>query len=270
MVEIRSYSIDELEELTGFNQRTISYYIQQGLLPKVGRRGRSTRYPQLFVDRLKFIQRVRELQDSGRLGSVTLPRIARVIWYLIEQYGDTSEFPELDDAEIQRLFEDERISDERVLGESSEGEPVSVSFGKFGPYVRAGAATASIEAQEFSSITLEDALARIKRKHAEKKKRLIKEFEDAETAVTWLREGNSAMLALVDWNMPGMAGLGFLREIRGDSQFDNMAIMVITSDTSLATMEKAFSLGVDEYLMKPITRESVQAKLEMLGFSWES
>ena len=97
-----------------------------------------------------------------------------------------------------------------------------------------------------------------------------KEFEDAETAVTWLREGNSAMLALVDWNMPGMAGLGFLREIRGDSQFDNMAIMVITSDTSLATMEKAFSLGVDEYLMKPITRESVQAKLEMLGFSWES
>jgi hypothetical protein len=178
MVEIRSYSIDELEELTGFNQRTISYYIQQGLLPKVGRRGRSTRYPQLFVDRLKFIQRVRELQDSGRLGSVTLPRIARVIWYLIEQSGDAPEFPHLDDREIQQLFEDETIPDERIIGESSQGYPVTVSFGKYGPYVRAGDATASIDAQEFNSITVEDALSRIREKQAEKEKRLIKDFED--------------------------------------------------------------------------------------------
>jgi FimV-like protein len=179
MVEIRSYSIDELEELTGFNQRTISYYIQQGLLPKVGRRGRSTRYPQLFVDRLKFIQRVRDLQDSGRLGSVTLPRIARVIWHLIEQSGDSPEFAAMDDREIQQLFEGETIPDERVLGESTEGDSVKVSFGKFGPYVRAGEATASIDAQEFNSITLEDALSRISEKQAEKEKRLIKEFDDA-------------------------------------------------------------------------------------------
>lgn len=178
MVEIRSYSIDELEDLTGFNPRTISYYIQQGLLPKVGRRGRSTRYPQLFVDRLKFIQRVRELQDSGRLGSVTLPRIARVIWYLIEQSGDNPDFSELDDGEIQRLFEDEEVPDKRILGESEHGDLVSVSFGKFGPYVRAGDATASIDAQEFNSITLEDALSTIGAKREEQEKQLIKEFKD--------------------------------------------------------------------------------------------
>lgn len=179
MVEIRSYSIDDLEELTGFNQRTISYYIQQRLLPKVGRRGRSTRYPQLFVDRLKFIQRVRELQDSGRLGSVTLPRIARVIWHLVEWSGDTQEIPELDDRELQRLFEDEAIPNERVLGETREGDPVTVSFGKFGPYVRAGEATASIDAQEFNSLTLDEALTRISEKQAEKERRRIKTFDEA-------------------------------------------------------------------------------------------
>ena len=81
---------------------------------------------------------MRELQDSGRLGSVTLPRIARVIWHLIEQSGDAPEFPKLDDREIQQLFEDETIQDERVLGKSRQGDPVTVSFGKFGPYVRAG------------------------------------------------------------------------------------------------------------------------------------
>ena len=116
MIENRTYSIDELFSLTGFSQRNIAYYIQQGLLPKIGRRGRNTRYPQLFVDRLRFIQRVRDLQDSGRLGSVTLPRIARVIWYLVEQSGDAGDLPDLDDRELQRLFEGDSIPDERVLG----------------------------------------------------------------------------------------------------------------------------------------------------------
>ena len=113
MIEVRTYSIDELVDLTGFSQRNIAYYIQQGLLPKVGRRGRKTRYPQLFVDRLRFIQRVRDLQDAGRLGSVTLPRIARVIWYLVEQSGEAGDLHgrrgagiqdgALGDAEIQYL-----------------------------------------------------------------------------------------------------------------------------------------------------------------------
>lgn len=95
------------------------------------------------------------------------------------------------------------------------------------------------------------------------------EFPDAESAVSWLKDKNEAILALVDWNMPGIGGLGFLTTIRGNTQFDGMAIMVITSDTSLATMEKAFALGADEYLMKPITQDSVRAKLEMLGFTWD-
>ena len=45
----RTYTLDEVEQQTGFDKRTIAYYVQQGLLPKVGRRGPKTRYPQLFV-----------------------------------------------------------------------------------------------------------------------------------------------------------------------------------------------------------------------------
>lgn len=76
MRELESHSIEELEKLTGFDRRTISYYISEGLLPKVGRRGRNTRYGKVFVDRLKFIQRVKDLQDAGKLPSVTLDDIA--------------------------------------------------------------------------------------------------------------------------------------------------------------------------------------------------
>jgi DNA-binding transcriptional MerR regulator len=72
MIEGRTYTIDEIEEQTGFDRRTIAYYVQQGLLPKVGRRGPRTRYSQLFFDRLQFIKMIRDLQDQGAMGSMTL------------------------------------------------------------------------------------------------------------------------------------------------------------------------------------------------------
>jgi hypothetical protein len=180
MIEVRTYSIDELVTLTGFSQRNIAYYIQQGLLPKIGRRGRNTRYPQLFVDRLRFIQRVRDLQDSGRLGSVTLPRIARVIWYLVEQSGEAGDLPDLDDRELQQVFEGDSIPDERVLGQTHDGELVIASFGKFGPEVRAVHGTASIDAEEFNSITLAEALERIDERIREKERQELREFHDEE------------------------------------------------------------------------------------------
>ncbi len=65
MLPPKSYSIAELEKLSGFDRRTIVYYIQEGLLPKVGRRGRLTRYPQKVVDRLLFIKLLREAEESG-------------------------------------------------------------------------------------------------------------------------------------------------------------------------------------------------------------
>ncbi len=59
------YTIDELVEATGFDKRTIAYYVQEGLLPKIGRRGRLTRYPRSFADRLMVIKRLREAEESG-------------------------------------------------------------------------------------------------------------------------------------------------------------------------------------------------------------
>ena len=72
MGDEKTYSIDEIEELSGFDRRTIAYYVQQGLLPKVGRRGPRTRYSQLFLDRLRFITKIRDLQDQGAMGTMTL------------------------------------------------------------------------------------------------------------------------------------------------------------------------------------------------------
>ncbi|MEJ2580303.1 MAG: MerR family transcriptional regulator [Acidobacteriota bacterium] len=72
MSESSTYTIGEIEELTGFDRRTIAYYVQQGLLPRVGRRGPRTRYSEIFVDRLRFIRKIRDLQDRGEMGPMTL------------------------------------------------------------------------------------------------------------------------------------------------------------------------------------------------------
>ena len=77
-MEERTYTMEEIERETGLDRRRIAYYVQEGLLPKIGRRGPRTRYPRQFVDRLLFIQKIRGLQDLGELGNYTLDDIREI------------------------------------------------------------------------------------------------------------------------------------------------------------------------------------------------
>lgn len=71
----RGFTASELEEATGFDRRTIAYYVQEGLLPRVGRRGPRTRYPRFVRDRLLFIRRVREAEEAGDLPPMSLDEL---------------------------------------------------------------------------------------------------------------------------------------------------------------------------------------------------
>ncbi len=87
-----SYTAKELERESGFDRRTIAYYVQEGLLPKVGRRGPRTRYPKLVLDRLRFIRRVRAAEEEGAIAPVTLSDIrdlfARIRPSLVARVAD--------------------------------------------------------------------------------------------------------------------------------------------------------------------------------------
>jgi hypothetical protein len=69
-------SVNELVAQSGFDRRTIVYYIQQGILPRVGRRGPGTRYPTECLTRLLFVRGVKDHQAAGRLPGVTLADLA--------------------------------------------------------------------------------------------------------------------------------------------------------------------------------------------------
>lgn len=104
MGQPRTYTVYELEAESGFDKRTITYYISEGLLPKVGRRGPRTTYPQEFHDRLMFIRRCRDLQDSGKLRAVTLREIADVMQVLApEEFRDVAQGQRSDDWIMDRF-----------------------------------------------------------------------------------------------------------------------------------------------------------------------
>ena len=60
---------------------------------------------------------------------------------------------------------------------------------------------------------------------------------------------------LVDWEMPGMNGAAFSKEVRnpGGFPYPNIPIIMLTGHSERWRVEEALRLGVNEYLLKPIS-----------------
>ena len=74
-------------------------------------------------------------------------------------------------------------------------------------------------------------------------------------------------LALVDWNMPEMNGYELLCTIRADAKYNDLCVMMVTTESEISQMAKALEAGANEYLMKPFTKEMIAEKLEILGLT---
>lgn len=72
-------------------------------------------------------------------------------------------------------------------------------------------------------------------------------------------------IALVDWEMPEINGLQLVQMLRRNPDFDGMKIMLVTTMNSLERVVEALGAGANEYLMKPVSKESLSEKLQMLG-----
>jgi two-component system chemotaxis response regulator CheY len=80
-----------------------------------------------------------------------------------------------------------------------------------------------------------------------------------------LKSNGAVELSLVDWNMPDMNGIEFIRAVRAQDEYNAMKVMVITTQTEIDHITKALESGANEYLMKPFTRDALLVKLQMLG-----
>lgn len=94
----------------------------------------------------------------------------------------------------------------------------------------------------------------------------VLEAEHGRAALAALSEaGEPPALALVDWNMPEMNGLQLIEAMRAERRFDRTRLMMVTSETNPRHVYDALKAGVDEYAMKPITREVIEDKLGLMG-----
>ena len=94
----------------------------------------------------------------------------------------------------------------------------------------------------------------------------IGEAGDGKEALAALeKEPGRYTLVLVDWNMPEMNGLDFVKNFRAIPRFRAVPLMMVTTETEVDQMIKALEAGANEYVMKPFTDEILSDKLRMIG-----
>jgi two-component system chemotaxis response regulator CheY len=82
-----------------------------------------------------------------------------------------------------------------------------------------------------------------------------------------LQENGKIDLALVDWNMPEMNGLEFIRTVRAEQSYDGVLLMMVTTETEMENVVRALAAGANEYVMKPFTQEVILEKLQIFGIA---
>lgn len=71
-------------------------------------------------------------------------------------------------------------------------------------------------------------------------------------------------LVLLDWNMPVMDGMEFLKAIGELGLPTPPKIIFCTTENDVDHIRRAMDAGADEYIMKPFDRETLQSKLDLV------
>ena len=89
---------------------------------------------------------------------------------------------------------------------------------------------------------------------------------EADDGVDALRKlaGNRFDLIITDINMPIMDGLKLVKRIRSDETYDEVPIIVVTTEGSQEDRQRALALGANAYITKPIQGPQVVAKVKEL------
>lgn len=88
----------------------------------------------------------------------------------------------------------------------------------------------------------------------------VAEAEDGQAALTKLKQ-EKFDLVLLDWNMPRMTGLELLKAIRADDNLRNIPVVMITAEGRKEDALEAVKAGVNNFIVKPFTAETLEEKL---------
>lgn len=93
----------------------------------------------------------------------------------------------------------------------------------------------------------------------------VASVKDAKKAMNVLEmgfKGNAPVsLMFVDWNMPEMNGIELLELVRKDERFNNIPFIMVTAENDPKQVKLALEGGVNNYILKPFTAETIFAKI---------
>ncbi len=86
---------------------------------------------------------------------------------------------------------------------------------------------------------------------------------DGESALA-LAESILPDLVILDWMMPRMNGLEACIALRKNPKFGSLPIMILTAKVQEIDVERGFSAGVDDYIVKPFSPRELLHRIEAL------
>jgi len=89
------------------------------------------------------------------------------------------------------------------------------------------------------------------------------EAEDGHSALAALR-ASSFDFVITDWNMPGMTGIDLLKSIRSDDKLKTLPVLMVTAESKREQIIEAAQHGVNGYIIKPFTAQTLQEKLDKI------
>lgn len=91
----------------------------------------------------------------------------------------------------------------------------------------------------------------------------IDEAEDGTTALVKLKQDKYDMV-VSDWNMPNMTGLDLLKAIRADDVITKTPVLMVTAEAKKENVLEAIQAGVNNYIVKPFTSDTLKEKIEKM------
>jgi two-component system, chemotaxis family, chemotaxis protein CheY len=89
----------------------------------------------------------------------------------------------------------------------------------------------------------------------------ILEASNGEEALGVLQANMPIDIIMLDWNMPVMDGITFLKKVRADGMYKSVKIIMCTSESEKTRVVEALKEGANNYIVKPFTPEAVKEKL---------
>ncbi|MGQ0742399.1 MAG: response regulator [Alphaproteobacteria bacterium] len=107
-------------------------------------------------------------------------------------------------------------------------------------------------------------IRKVARKILEEFRFQIEEAEDGASALEACRQ-NMPEAILLDSCMPGMSSVEFLRALRRENGGEKPVVVMCGCENDVALVTDAAAAGVDEYLLKPFDRRTLEATFAEAG-----